>query len=50
MGWPYSALLEGLKTADPESYDWVLTIPQAEFDANEALNQATDQNPIGSTK
>ena len=48
MGWPSTALLEGLHTDNPESWDWVLTIPQSEFDANEALDQATDQNPIDS--
>lgn len=48
MGWPSTALLEGLHTDNPESWDWVLTIPQSEFDANEALDQATDQNPLDS--
>lgn len=48
MGWPTEALLEGLQTQNPESWDWVLTIPQAEFDANKSLNQDTDQNPLDS--
>ena len=48
MGWPSAALLEGLHTDNPESWDWVLTIPQAEFDANEALDQTKDQNPMDS--
>jgi hypothetical protein len=29
---------------DPETFDWVLTIPQAEFDANKLMVQ----NPIES--
>ena len=44
LGWPAAALLTGLKTYNPESWDWVMTIPQAEFDANHALT-ADDQNP-----
>ena len=48
MGWPSAALLEGLHTDNPESWDWVLNIPQAEFDANEALDQTKDQNPMDS--
>jgi len=31
---------------NPESYAWVLTIPQAEFDGNEMLDVNVDQNPI----
>ena len=50
MGWTTPTLLTGLHTDDPESYDWVLTIPQAEFDGNKALNQNEDQNPMGSYK
>lgn len=50
MGWTAPTLLSGLHTDDPESYDWVLTIPQAEFDGNKALNQNEDQNPMGSYK
>lgn len=52
-GWP-----EGLQipthvnaAKDPESYLWVLTIPQAEFDGNVNMKPeeipAGDQNPIG---
>lgn len=44
MGHPITALLTGLKTNDPESFDWVLTIPQAEMDANPLMVQ----NPLGS--
>lgn len=48
MGWTTAALLSGLQTTNPESWDWVMTIPQAEFDANSALNPETDQNPLDS--
>ena len=44
MGHPASALLPTLKLDDPESFDWVLTIPQAEIDANPYILQ----NPVGS--
>ena len=44
MGHPSSSLLGSLHTEDPESFDWVLTIPQAEFDANEYMVQ----NPLSS--
>jgi len=46
MGWPKSALIEGTNTQNPETYAWVMTIPQAEFDGNTSLDQATDQNPM----
>ena len=53
LGWP-SGLLISTHTAaakDPESYLWVLTIPQAEFDGNENLRPEPlpkgDQNPYG---
>lgn len=45
MGFQVAALLNNLKTEDPESFDWVMTIPQKEFDANSLMVQ----NPIGST-
>ena len=45
MGWTTEALVAGFKTDDPESWCWVMNIPQAEFDANRALNPAEDQNP-----
>lgn len=45
MGYQESALLTALKTDDPESFDWVMTIPQAEMDANSLMVQ----NPVGST-
>jgi hypothetical protein len=50
MGWPASALINGTNTQDPETYAWVLTIPQAEFDGNASLDPAKDQNPVGDTK
>jgi starch-binding outer membrane protein, SusD/RagB family len=46
MGWTSSALISGTDTQDPETYAWVLTIPQAEFDGNKNLTFATDQNPL----
>lgn len=48
QGWPTAALLNGLKTDNPESFDWVLTIPQSEFDANKSMDQSVDQNPMDS--
>lgn len=50
MGWPTEALLTNRPSNDPESYMWVLTIPQSEFDGNAAMNPETDQNPVGDTK
>lgn len=50
MGWPTAAQLTNRPTNDPESYMWVLTIPQSEFDGNTNMNPATDQNPVGDTK
>lgn len=47
MGWPESALIQGRNTQDPESYAWVLTIPQTEFDGNPSLDASKDQNPVG---
>ena len=44
MGHPAAALMSTLHLDDPESFDWVLTIPQKEFDANKRMVQ----NPIGS--
>jgi hypothetical protein len=44
MGHPAAALLQNLKVNDPETFDWVLTIPQAEIDANPYMVQ----NPVGS--
>ena len=50
MGWPTDALLVNRNANDPESYMWVLTIPQTEFDGNSSLDQTKDQNPVGDTK
>lgn len=47
MGWPSNTLIQGVNTQNPETYAWVFTIPQAEFDANSALDAIKDQNPIG---
>ncbi len=49
MGWPFDAQLDGRNNTNPESYMWVMTIPQSEFDGNANMNQATDQNPVGDT-
>ena len=48
-GWPDGLLIPTHKAAaaDPNSYLWVLTIPQAEFDGNENMDASKDQNPIG---
>lgn len=50
MGHPASgiAALNTLKCNNPETWDWVLTIPQSEFDANKNMDINTDQNPVGS--
>ena len=50
MGWPTDALLNNRPTDDPESYMWVLTIPQSEFDGNVNMDPTVDQNPVGDTK
>jgi len=49
QGFPSNALLTGRPTTDPENYMWVITIPQAEFDANPNMNEKDDQNPAGDT-
>ena len=52
-GWPSGLLVPTHASAlkDPESYVWVLTIPQAEFDGNVNMKPDPipngDQNPIG---
>lgn len=50
MGWPTPALLGNRPTDNPESYMWVLTIPQKEFDGNANMNAITDQNPVDDLK
>ena len=51
-GWPDGLLLptHTQAMADPSSYLWVLTIPQAEFDGNINMDATNDQNPIGDYK
>ena len=44
MGHPVAALLNSLHTDDPETFDWVLTFPSKEVDANKLILQ----NPTGS--
>ena len=44
MGHPIQGLLTSLHCDDPESFDWVMTIPAKEYDANPLILQ----NPIGS--
>lgn len=44
MGHPVSALLNNRNCNDPETFDWVLTIPKKELDANDYMVQ----NPIES--
>ncbi|MCD8031531.1 MAG: RagB/SusD family nutrient uptake outer membrane protein [Bacteroides sp.] len=46
IGWPTDTLLNGTNTQNPETYAWVMTIPQAEFDANPNMDSSTDQNPL----
>jgi hypothetical protein len=50
MGWPASALINGTDTQSPDTYAWVLTIPQSEFDGNASLDPDKDQNPVGDNK
>ena len=50
QGFPTGELLTTRPTDNPESYMWVLTIPQAEFDGNANMNASTDQNPVGDLK
>ena len=45
-GWT-EELASGHTWDDPESYAWVLTLPQAELDANPNMDAVTDQNPLG---
>lgn len=42
----HSDLLISIATTDPACKDFILTIPQTEFDGNLSLNAATDQNPL----
>ena len=44
MGHPVAGLLNSLHCDDPESFDWVMTIPAKEYNANPLILQ----NPVGS--
>lgn len=44
MGHPLTSLLTSMHTDDPETFDWVLTMPAKEVDANPLVLQ----NPVGS--
>lgn len=44
MGHPIAGLLTSLHCDDPESFDWVMTIPAKEYNANPLILQ----NPVGS--
>ncbi|MCR4860846.1 MAG: RagB/SusD family nutrient uptake outer membrane protein [Bacteroidales bacterium] len=44
MGHPLKGLLTDRHCDDPESFDWVMTIPAKEYDANKYILQ----NPVGS--
>ena len=44
MGHPIKGLLTSLHCDDPESFDWVMTFPSKEMDANPLMLQ----NPVGS--
>jgi len=41
----HSNKISGVDTESALCPDWVMSIPQAEFDGNEAMDQAKDQNP-----
>lgn len=45
-GWPSAALITDKNTKDPESYEWVMTIPQSAFDENPNMDATRDQNPL----
>lgn len=46
QGHPSAATRTNSGTADPESYKWVMVIPQSEFDGNANMDPSTDQNPF----
>ncbi len=49
-GWPTDLLLTNRSLQDPESYPWVMTIPQSEFyNYYSRLIETADQNPMGDT-
>jgi hypothetical protein len=45
-GHPDDAADYNAETADPESYKWVMVIPQSEFDGNANMDASKDQNPF----
>lgn len=45
-GHPSDAADTNDETVDPESYKWVMVIPQAEFDGNANMDASKDQNPF----
>lgn len=45
QGYPTDALLANTDVQDPDTWAWVLTIPQKEFDGNKNLDFNKDQNP-----
>lgn len=45
-GHPKGACGNNEETANPESFTWVMVIPQAEFDGNVNMDDAKDQNPF----
>lgn len=47
QGYPTNALITDTDVEDPNTWAWVLTIPQKEFDGNKNLNQVKDQNYMG---
>ena len=46
QGHPTSATYENEATQDPESFKWVMVIPQSEFDGNVNMDISKDQNPF----
>ena len=40
-----ASLLDYSRYIDPEDWEMTMMIPMTEFDGNESLNIATDQNP-----
>lgn len=47
QGYPTNALLNNCDVNDPNTWAWVLTIPQKEFDGNDNMELAVDQNFAG---
>ena len=47
QGYTTNALIANTDVNDPNTWAWVMTIPQAEFDGNKNLDQVVDQNYVG---